>query len=157
MFSKCGSQLFWNPPLWELLRCVDLCKEMVFAQIPNSVCSPVLFPWDPNLYDELKKTKNTWSGTQHRFCNSKNQTIHRLAFGSGLPAKREQEACLWVQDYGMQTPKQLFAVVFSFVLEIKNNVNSFLSSILVNKYQPSTWSLWTYSSRHPLHNILTLY
>lgn len=68
----------------------------------------------------------------------KNQTIHRLAFRFGPPARREQEACLWVQDYGMQTPKQLFAVVLSFVLEGKNNVNSLLSSILVNKYQIRT-------------------
>lgn len=68
----------------------------------------------------------------------KNQTIHLLAFRFGLPAKREQEACLWVQDYGMQTPKQLFAVVLSFVLEGKNNVSSLLSNILVNKYQTST-------------------
>lgn len=146
--------------------------------MPNSICCrPVIFKWNPSLQEELEKKnktktkekqnkKNPTPGlaprtlraeSQGRFFKYKNQTIHCLALGSGLPAKREQEACLWAQDYGMQTPKQLFAVVSSFVLEVKNNVNSFLSSILVNKYQPSAQSLWTYSSMHPLHSILTLY
>lgn len=147
-FAKFGSRWLWNTPFGGYTQCVDLYCIWSLPKCPIwSVLLTLLSSEIQVSRRNLKTHAHTYKhlvwhpepeGQKARVDSLAIRIKPFITWPSGLPAQREQEACLWAQDCGMQNPKQLLAEVLSFVLETRNNVNSLLNSILVNKYPPST-------------------